>query len=158
MAVAAFPSYPFKYDDVFAPVVAVAHKHKLYRDMFALCFHNNRTEDISRNIHPCKVCGKAVKVIQPAVEMVHLPVVLQHTDNIKTTAKYSFDERLIGEPCESTDNFKYLFPSLSKQAAGTGCHDGISTRQGTEKNIKNSLIQCSLSSALQLLSGLLSAK
>lgn len=105
MAVAAFPSYPFKYDDVFAPVVAVAHKHKLHRDMFALCFHNNRTEDIPRSIHPCKVCGKAVKVIQPAVEMVHLPVVLQHTDNIKPTAKYSFDERLIGEPCVHQDVF-----------------------------------------------------
>jgi hypothetical protein len=35
--------------------------------------------------------------------MVHLPAVLEHADDIKPTAKYPFDEWLIGEPCVHED-------------------------------------------------------
>lgn len=73
-----------KEDDVFAPVVAVAHKHKLYGDAFRFCPYKDRAEDIPGGIYPRKVRSKAVKIIKPSVKMVHLPVVLEHADDIKS--------------------------------------------------------------------------
>ena len=71
--------------------------------MFPFCFHNNRTEDIPGGIHPRKVCCKAAKVIEPAVKMIHLPVVLQHADDIEPTIKDPFDKWFVGKPCVHED-------------------------------------------------------
>ena len=64
-----------------------------------------KTEDIPGGVHPRKVRGKTVKVIKPAIKMIHLPVILGHANDIKPTAKDSFDERLISKPCVHKDIF-----------------------------------------------------
>ena len=56
-------------------------------------------------MHVCEIRCKAVEVVKLSSEMVHLLIVFQHADDIKSTAKDPLYEGFIGKPCVHQDIF-----------------------------------------------------